>query len=142
MSGIYPSAWQETIVKLLPKKRKCIKDLRPICILPCLSKILEKEIHVQVSNYIEANIFLAVYQSGFRKRIALQLLYRMLLVIFWKRKTSGRAQYWYCWTFQWLSIRLVESYFTQKWSIMALIYQLLRKAISNDSGTLWGWYIK
>lgn len=69
LSGTYPSAWQEAIIKPLPKKGNVnsVKDLRPISILPCLSKVLEKVVHAQVSKYIEINNILPVYQSGFRK---------------------------------------------------------------------------
>lgn len=44
-----------------------MKDLRPISLLPCLSKVLEKVVCSQVSEYLERYNILPEFQSGFRK---------------------------------------------------------------------------
>ncbi|XP_045477886.1 uncharacterized protein LOC123683034 [Harmonia axyridis] len=65
----YPTTWKKALVIPKPKKTspKEYRDLRPISILPCLSKILEKIINEQLINHIEANNILPETQSGFRK---------------------------------------------------------------------------
>ncbi|PFX14422.1 putative RNA-directed DNA polymerase from transposon BS [Stylophora pistillata] len=42
-------------------------NYRPISVLPLVSKIMEREIQVQLVKFLEANEVLSVYQSGFRK---------------------------------------------------------------------------
>jgi hypothetical protein len=65
-----PTAWKIAIVRPIPKisDPKEFSDLRPISILPYLSKILEKVIYEQVSKYLECNNILPEMQSGFRKK--------------------------------------------------------------------------
>lgn len=69
-TSTYPSLWKMALVRPIPKKPNPVdlKDLRPISILPCLSKILEKVVHAQVMHYCETQYILPLYQSGFRKR--------------------------------------------------------------------------
>lgn len=64
-----PEAWKLAIVRPLPKTTAPvdIKDLRPISLLPCLSKILEKAVCTQLTAYLERNRILPEVQSGFRK---------------------------------------------------------------------------
>lgn len=68
-NSVYPTTWKKALVIPKPKKTspKEYRDLRPISILPCLSKILEKIINEQLINHIEANNILPETQSGFRK---------------------------------------------------------------------------
>ena len=67
--GICPQNMK--IAKIIPLfmsgNREDPNNYRPISLLPTLSKILEKVIYEQVSNYFEAN-FLSNFQFGFRKR--------------------------------------------------------------------------
>lgn len=65
----FPRIWKSAVVKPIPKKSNVqeLKDLRPISILPCLSKILEKLVCSQISLYLETNNILPTKQSGFRK---------------------------------------------------------------------------
>ncbi|XP_073941067.1 vacuolar protein sorting-associated protein 52 homolog [Choristoneura fumiferana] len=44
-----------------------LKDLRPISVLPCLSKVLEKAVCLQLTDYLESNGLLPHVQSGFRR---------------------------------------------------------------------------
>lgn len=68
-SSTFPNVWKTAIVTPLPKKNNVseFKDLRPISILPCISKILEKIVNAQLVDYIENNNLLPTMQSGFRK---------------------------------------------------------------------------
>lgn len=68
-TSIFPDIWKLAIVRPLPKITNPVdlKDLRPISILPCLSKILEKAVSTQLSDYLEKNNILPEVQSGFRK---------------------------------------------------------------------------
>lgn len=68
-TGIVPIQWKMALVTPLPKVNdpSDLKDLRPISILPFLSKILEKAIYHQVIRYVECVGILPPYQSGFRK---------------------------------------------------------------------------
>uniref|UniRef100_A0A2A4IWQ4 Reverse transcriptase domain-containing protein n=1 Tax=Heliothis virescens TaxID=7102 RepID=A0A2A4IWQ4_HELVI len=65
----FPSLWRHAVVCPIPKTGEPVtfKDLRPISILPCLSKILERVVYLQVIEYLEANSILPEFQSGFRK---------------------------------------------------------------------------
>lgn len=67
-TGIFPDVWKEAIVKPIPKKPNPnnLSDLRPISILPFLSKIIEKVICQQLTAYLLANKILPQKQSGFR----------------------------------------------------------------------------
>ncbi|PZC74075.1 hypothetical protein B5X24_HaOG208392 [Helicoverpa armigera] len=68
-SCTFPCLWRRAIVCPIPKVSDPVnlKDLRPISILPCLSKILERVVYLQVIEYLEANNILPEFQSGFRK---------------------------------------------------------------------------
>ncbi|XP_044744208.1 uncharacterized protein LOC123306313 [Coccinella septempunctata] len=68
LSSKFPSSWKCARVTPIPKKGipKELSDLRPISILPGLSKILEKIMAVQLSEYLELNGILPATQSGFR----------------------------------------------------------------------------
>lgn len=68
-TSTFPELWKTAIVKPLPKNNnpKDYKDLRPISILPFMSKILEKAVCMQLTQYLETNNILPTKQSGFRK---------------------------------------------------------------------------
>lgn len=65
----YPEIWKLALVRPLPKVQNPVdlKDLRPISILPCLSKIMEKAVCTQLTDYLEKNNILPAAQSGFRR---------------------------------------------------------------------------
>lgn len=69
LSGEVPDLWKSALVNPLPKvdNPSQFKDLRPISILPFLSKVLEKAVYTQLSQYVENNNILPMLQSGFRK---------------------------------------------------------------------------
>ncbi|KAJ8714528.1 hypothetical protein PYW07_002753 [Mythimna separata] len=68
-SSSFPSLWKVAKVHPLPKTLDAldVKDLRPISLLPVLSKVLEKVVCAQLVNFLETNKILPDVQSGFRK---------------------------------------------------------------------------
>lgn len=69
ISSTYPTLWKTAVIKPLPKLSdpKDLKDLRPISILPFLSKVLEKVVYQQVLEFCDANNIFPDLQSGFRR---------------------------------------------------------------------------
>lgn len=69
-SGRYPVLWKKSIVVPLPKKSNpsIPDDLRPISIVPVMSKIAEHIIDNQIEFYLTDNKLLSIYQSGFRNK--------------------------------------------------------------------------
>lgn len=67
--GYFPESWKQSLIVPLPKTPNPVdySDLRPISLLPILSKILEKVIYQQLNEYLNEKNLLPVYQSGFRK---------------------------------------------------------------------------
>lgn len=65
----FPEHWKTAIIKPLPKTANpsTVQELRPISILPCLSKILEKIVCDQLTKYLDEHNILPHYQSGFRR---------------------------------------------------------------------------
>lgn len=65
----FPTSWKSALVTPIPKKNTVtdLNDLRPISILPVLSKVLEKVVLNQVTEYIDSYNLVPKYQSGFRK---------------------------------------------------------------------------
>lgn len=68
-SGTFPEQWKVALVKPIPKNNNPIScnDLRPISLLPCMSKILEKVVSLQLTKFLEDKNILPNVQSGFRK---------------------------------------------------------------------------
>lgn len=66
--SIFPSVWK--IAKIYPLNKvqppSSFGDLRPLSILPVLSKVLERVMVEQLNNHVENNNILPKYQSGFR----------------------------------------------------------------------------
>lgn len=67
----FPQCWKKAVVTPIPKSTNPTeaKDFRPISVLPAASKILEKILLDQISDYLEASdpSLLAKHQSGYRK---------------------------------------------------------------------------
>lgn len=68
-SGIIPQDLK--IAKVIPVYKtgdsKVFSNFRPISILPCFSKILEKIVYTRISNHLTVNNILYPHQYGFRK---------------------------------------------------------------------------
>lgn len=67
-NSMFPVGWKTS--KIIPIKKKAnvnsLSNLRPISILPALSKAFERTIKKQICAYIESNNLLSQYQSGYR----------------------------------------------------------------------------
>lgn len=65
----FPDPWKTAKILPLPKINSPLtyKDLRPISILPCLSKILEKVLVAQIQQHLDDQGILPKTQSGFRR---------------------------------------------------------------------------
>lgn len=68
MHSVFPRCWGEAVVVPVPKNSnpKEYSDLRPISILPVLSKILEKVVDAQIRLHLNQFQILPSLQSGFR----------------------------------------------------------------------------
>lgn len=68
LNNVFPDCWKTAYVIPLAKvdSPKQLKDLRPISILPPLSKILEKVVSSQIKEYLQKYEILPMHQSGFR----------------------------------------------------------------------------
>ena len=64
-----PCDWKSARVIPLFKKGKAdeMDNYRPISILPVLSKVLERAVHIQLYKYLQQYKILSPYQCGFRK---------------------------------------------------------------------------
>nr|CAI5849653.1 unnamed protein product [Callosobruchus analis] len=67
--GYFPSCWKVAVVTPLPKVHnpKSLNDLRPISLLPVLSKVLERIVYLQICDYLNRHNIIPVHQSGFQK---------------------------------------------------------------------------
>lgn len=65
----FPEVWKESIVIPLPKvsNPESLNDLRPISLLPILSKLFEKIMYSQIIKYLNDNKLIPPTQSGFRQ---------------------------------------------------------------------------
>ena len=68
LSNHFPDKWKHAVVTPLGKVSRPteFKHLRPISILPVMSKILEKVMKTQIEIYLNSFEILPSYQSGFR----------------------------------------------------------------------------
>ena len=73
--GCYPNDFKLARVVPIFKKGNRIQceNYRPISILPCLSKILERIIHNQVYNFLDKNKLIRPAQYGFRRQHSTEL---------------------------------------------------------------------
>jgi hypothetical protein len=70
--GCFPNIWKTALVCPLPKipNPSTFSDLRPISILPCMSKIIERIVHTRLNKYLNQFNLLPTNQSGFRKNFS------------------------------------------------------------------------
>ncbi|GIY64180.1 uncharacterized protein CDAR_543611 [Caerostris darwini] len=69
-NGLYPAAWKIAMIILLDKENKSLdhpSHFRPICVLPCWGKILDKIITNRLSFHMESNHLISENLFGFRK---------------------------------------------------------------------------
>ena len=71
---MFPGAWKKA--RLVPLKKKSIpltvSDFHPIALLSFLSKVLEKIVHEQISDFIDSMKILDPNQTGFRQHYSTQ----------------------------------------------------------------------
>ena len=70
IKGVVPAVWKEAIVIPVPKKGKDKKNprsYRPISLLSCVGKLLERMINRRLINHPESNNVLSPTQTGYRK---------------------------------------------------------------------------
>ena len=67
--GVFPSALKIAVVKPVFKSgdKKSLTNYRPISILPYLSKLLEKIIHLRIMSFLNKSNILSSCQFGFQK---------------------------------------------------------------------------
>ena len=79
--GYYPEKWKSATVKMIPKPNKdsrFAKNFRPISLLSCVGKVLERILANRISSFLEQNNMFATSQSGFRrKRMTSEQLLRL-----------------------------------------------------------------
>ena len=79
--GYFPLVWKSALVKMLPKPNKdakFAKNFRPISLLSCIGKILERILAQRISSFMEENNLFAKSQSGFRRhRMTAEQLLRL-----------------------------------------------------------------
>ena len=68
LSSTFPKKWKMAIIIPINKvpSPKNPSDYRPIALLCCLSKIFEKLIHAQITDYLSKNLLFDPLQSAFR----------------------------------------------------------------------------
>ena len=68
LTGIFPDCWKQSKVFPLKKKpgNENLNNLRPISVLPCLSKAFEILVKQQIVNYTTSNNLTSVLQSGYK----------------------------------------------------------------------------
>ena len=74
-TGIFPADWKKA--KIIPIHKSGpssnMDNYRPICILPVVSKIIEKAIHLQLVKFLDQNSLLSEFQFGFRPKLSTEL---------------------------------------------------------------------
>ena len=66
--GVFPRVWKQSIIIPLQKQSNntSLSNYRPISILPVVFKIIERIVHIQLTDYLNSHQILSPNQSGFR----------------------------------------------------------------------------
>lgn len=69
-ASVFPQKWKHSSITPIPKipNPSLISDFRPISILPLLSKVYERLLSDQITEYLTTSDLLNNFQSGFRKK--------------------------------------------------------------------------
>ena len=70
-----PTEWKKAIIIPIPKPDKpkdSVKSFRPISLLPCFAKLIEKLVKERLVYYLEKNDIFSPSQAGFRRRVSTQ----------------------------------------------------------------------
>ena len=74
--GTLPSSWKKAIIHPIFKKKGSNSDpvnYRPISLLPCISKVLEKIVFKKIYQHLTENGLLSEKQSGYRPKHSTQI---------------------------------------------------------------------
>ena len=68
-TGCVPQEWKEAVIIPIPKDGNLtlVENYRPISLLPLPSKILEKIVHRNLTDYLDERNILSDKQGGYRK---------------------------------------------------------------------------
>ena len=72
-TGEIPKSWKSSIIIPIAKPKKdlmLVDSYRPISLLPCIPKLLEKIINRRLNYHLEINSKFSASQNGFRKRLS------------------------------------------------------------------------
>ena len=120
-SAQFPDPWKiAKVLSLYKKKSKYFpENYRPISLLNCFGKILEKLVYKQMIKFIEKHKILYLYQNGFRKNHS---TCRALIYIVEKIKTR-LIKMTMSWAYFSISQRhltqSITEFFVTNWNIMA-----------------------
>ena len=91
-SSIFPTDWKRSKVMPVFKSgsKSDINNYRPISIIPDVSKIIEKVVHLQLSYYLQENKLLNKNQFGFRKRRSTELASTLFVDSIKKKVDEGK----------------------------------------------------
>ena len=92
-SGIFPKQWKEAQVTPIFKKNGSpsdVKQYRPISLLSCLSKILEKLVFSSIYSHISSKNLLSERQSGYRPHHSTEIQLTYLTHNIYKNLDEGR----------------------------------------------------
>ena len=70
VTGTVPAPWKLSVIQHIYKSAGALTDpssFRPISLVPCLSKIIERLVHEQLCSFFVNNCILAPAQHGFRR---------------------------------------------------------------------------
>ena len=78
---IFPSVWKKSLVLALNKvsSLRPMGDMHPIALLAFLSKVLERLIHLQITDYIGPTALLDPFQTGYQERHSTQTTLQKLM---------------------------------------------------------------
>ena len=110
IKGVVPAVWKEAIVIPVPKKEKDKKNprsYRPISLLSCVGKLLERMINRRLINHLESNNVPSPTQTGYRKH----------------RSTEDQLAY---------LVENIEDAFQEKRKVLAVLFDL-----SNAFDKVW-----
>ncbi len=92
-NSIFPDAWKTGCITPLFKEGDATdpSNYRPISVLPCLGKILERMMHSQIHTYLDDHELISECQSGFRKGYSTTTCLLDLLDFIYQKVDQGRV---------------------------------------------------
>jgi hypothetical protein len=98
--GKIPGAWKESRITMIRKSGKCASDpnsYRPISLVSCLGKLIERVVSQRLAGFLEENGLIIRQQSGFRAKRRttdnLAFFTQKISEALYNSKKSGRRRY-------------------------------------------------